>query len=123
MTMPPVTIAANRTVAEAATMMLERGVNRLPVVDADGRLVGLVTRSDIVRAFARSDEEIERELREETFGADLWLDASRFEIEVTGGEVRISGEVETEADAEVVRRAVALVPGVVSVDARLAVTS
>jgi CBS domain-containing protein len=123
MTMPPVTIAANRTVAEAATMMLERGVNRLPVVDADGRLVGLVARSDIVRAFARSDEEIERELREEALGADLWLDASRFEIEVTGGEVRISGEVETEADAEVVRRAVALVPGVVSVNARLAVTS
>ena len=35
--------------------MLDRGVNRLPVVDADGKLVGIVTRADLVRAFVRDD--------------------------------------------------------------------
>lgn len=123
MTMPAVTIGANRTVAEAATIMLERGVNRLPVVDVEGRLVGLVARSDIVRVFARNDAEIERELREETLAYDFWLDAEEFEIEVDHGEVRIVGEVATEADADALRRAVSLVPGVVCVDARLVVAS
>ncbi len=123
MTMPALTIGADRTVAEAATIMLERGVNRLPVVDVEGRLVGLVTRSDIVRVFARNDAEIERELREEVLVGDFWLDAAEFEIEVDHGEVRIVGEVATEIDADALRRAVSLVPGVVCVDARLAVAS
>ncbi len=121
MTMPPVMIGADRPVAEAATMMLERSVNRLPVVDSENRLVGLVTRSDLVRAFARSDDEITRELREQTILNDLWLDPDGFEISVDRGEVRISGQVDTKHDAELLQRWAALVPGVVSVDTDLRV--
>lgn len=121
MTMPAVTIGADRPVSEAATLMLERRVNRLPVVDSANRLVGLVTRSDLVRAFARSDEEIERELRDETILNDLWLDPTAFEISVDRGEVRIVGDVDTPHDAELLQRWAALVPGVVSVDADLRV--
>lgn len=121
MTMPAVTIGADRPVAEAATTMLERGVNRLPVVDTVGRLVGLVTRSDLVRAFVRSDDEIIRELREETILNDLWLDPDAFEISIDRGEVRIAGQVDTPHDAELLARWAALVPGVVSVDADLQV--
>jgi|SRR5579884_1979286 len=121
MTMPAVTIAADRPVAEAATTMLERRVNRLPVVDSRGKLVGLVTRSDLVRAFARSDEEIARELREQTILTDLWLDPESFDISVERGEVRIAGQVDTAHDAELLQRWAALVPGVVSVDADLRV--
>lgn len=123
MTMPAITIGADRPVSEAATLMLERRVNRLPVVDSANRLVGLVTRSDLVRAFARSDEEIERELREETILRDLWLDPDAFRISVDRGEVRIAGEVDTEHDAELLRRWAALVPGVVSVDADLRIVA
>jgi CBS domain-containing protein len=66
MTSPPVTIRPDRSVAQAASMMLEHRVNRLPVI-ADGHLVGLVTRSDLVRAFTRPDPEIERSIREDVF--------------------------------------------------------
>jgi CBS domain-containing protein len=53
-----ITIAPGRQVAEAARVTVERRVNRLPVVD-DLRLVGIVTRADLVRAFVRSDEELD----------------------------------------------------------------
>src|SRR5581483_6940637 len=64
MTAPAITIDAGRPVAEAAALMLDRGINRLPVVHA-GELVGIVTRADLVRAFRRSDEEIAREIRQD----------------------------------------------------------
>lgn len=123
MTMPSVTIEADRPVAEAATLMLERGVNRLPVTDTEGRLVGLVSRSDLVRAFIRTDQEIARELREETILNDLWLDPDRFEVTVERGEVFIKGEVEAQHDAELLRRWAAQVPGVVTVDAEITIAS
>jgi CBS domain-containing protein len=62
MTSPPITITAYRPIAAAARLMLEHGVNRLPVVKND-RLVGIVTRADLVRAFDRTDAEIENEIR------------------------------------------------------------
>jgi CBS domain-containing protein len=123
MTMPPVTIAADRPVSEAASVMLDRGVNRLPVVDHEGRLVGIVTRADLVRAFVRSDEEILREIKEHTLIEELWLDSERFEVKVEHGEVRIQGEVESEYDAEILERWIKLVPGVVAVDAHVRVVS
>jgi CBS domain-containing protein len=64
MSSPAITIAPGRQVAEAARVMVGRRVNRLPVVDGS-RLVGIVTRADLVRAYVRSDTEIEREIRED----------------------------------------------------------
>jgi len=64
MTIPPVTIESRRPIPVAAALMLEQGVNRLPVVDG-GQLVGIVTRADLVRAFARDDAEIKQEIRDE----------------------------------------------------------
>jgi CBS domain-containing protein len=56
MTAPAITIGPDRPAAAAARLMLEHGVNRLPVVSDDGMLLGIVTRADLVRAFIRSDE-------------------------------------------------------------------
>src|SRR4029078_974237 len=61
---PAITVTERQTVAEAARLMTDLGIKRLPVVDDDGALIGIVTRTDLVRAFSRSDNEIERELRE-----------------------------------------------------------
>lgn len=121
MTMPAITIQADRPVAEAASTMLERGINRLPVVDSQGQLVGLVTRTDLVRAFVRTDAEITRELREDTLLNDLWLDPDRFELSVDHGEVFIKGQVDAEHDAELLRRWASQVPGVVSVSTELTI--
>jgi CBS domain-containing protein len=118
MTSPAITIEPDQSVAEAARLMSERAVNRLPVV-RDGALVGILTRADLVRAFVRSDEEIAREIRADVFERALWLPPDSFELEVSRGEVAISGHVERESDAAVVERLARRVPGVVSVSCRL----
>lgn len=48
----PVTIAPEKPLSEAAKLMHDRQVNRLPVIDASGQIVGILTRGDIVRAMA-----------------------------------------------------------------------
>jgi CBS-domain-containing membrane protein len=119
MSSPATTIGPTRDVSEAARLMLERGIKRLPVVDAVGTLLGIVTRSDLVRGFARSDEDIEREIREDVVKGTLWLDEGAVDIRVAGGEVTISGEVERRTEAELVPRFVQRVPGVVGVRSSL----
>ena len=62
MTSPAVTVTGARRVDVAAALMLDKQVNRLPVVDEDDVLVGIVTRADLVRAFVHTDEEIAKEM-------------------------------------------------------------
>jgi CBS domain-containing protein len=114
MSAPAVTIRPDRHVHEAASLMIEESVNRLPVVD-DGTLVGIVTRADIVRAFTRTDDEIAEEIREEILARTLWIEPGKVTMEVVDGIVRLEGEVDSEADAELLPVFVARVPGVVSV--------
>ena len=118
MTAPAVTIAADRRVDAAAALMLDRAVNRLPVVDRDGALVGIVTRADLVRAFVHTDEQIAREIREEVLLHELWLDPADFEVAVADGEVTITGRARTDAERTLLERRARLVPGVVAVTVR-----
>ena len=118
MSAPAVTIAPDRGVHEAASLMIDESVNRLPVVD-DGALVGIVTRADVVRAFTRTDAEIAEEILGEIFERTLWVEPGRISMEVVDGAVLLEGEVESEADAELLPVLVARVPGVVSVRASL----
>jgi CBS domain-containing protein len=114
MTAPAVTIDAEQSVGEAARLMVERAVNRLPVL-ADGKLVGILSRADLVRAFVRPDGEVLEELRREV-ARRLSLAPEQLEIGVTGGRVRIDGHVETRIDAELIEAFAWRVPGVVAVD-------
>ena len=100
-------------------MMIDEGVKRLPVIDEAGKLIGIVTRADLVRAFVRSDAEIEQEIREDVIRRTLWIEPDMIEIEVHSGEVRLAGQVETKADAELIPTFVQRVPGVVSVLSKL----
>lgn len=122
MTQPPLTIEGFRTIQTAAERMTTRGVNRLPVVDADGRLLGIVTRADLVRAFVRTDAELIETIRSEVLVAAMWLDPDAFEIAVVDGAVHISGAVERRSSSEMLARFVRMVPGVLSVDAEIAWT-
>jgi CBS domain-containing protein len=119
MSAPALTIGPRRPVSEAASVMVEEGVNRLPVVDDEERLIGIITRADLVRAFVRSDAQIEREIRDDVFRRTLWLEPDTLKIEVNAGEVRLSGQVETKTDAELIPTFVQRVPGVVSVLSKL----
>jgi CBS domain-containing protein len=118
MSSPAVTIGSRRPVHEAAAKMIAEGVNRLPVVDS-GRLVGIVTRADLVRAFTRSDSEIETEIREDVLRRTLWLEPGNVSLSVIEGQVSLDGEVASEADAELLQLFVERVPGVVAVDSKV----
>lgn len=118
MSAPAVTISPGKQVHEAARLMVSESVNRLPVVE-DGKLVGIVTRADIVRAFTRTDAEIAEEIREEILRRTLWIEPGMVTADVVDGAVRLEGEVETEADMELLPVFVSRVPGVVSVEANL----
>lgn len=119
MSQPARTISADRPLAEAATIMLDEGINRLPVVDEDGRLTGLVSRGDLVRAFARSDEEIRGEIEEDVIRRALWLDPATVDVTVTNGIVTLAGEVASAAEAALVPTFTRKVPGVVEVNSTL----
>jgi len=116
MSAPPITIAPGRPVSEGARLMVERGITRLPVVE-DDRLAGIVTRADLVAAFTRSDEEIEREIAEDVLLHTLWISPKHVSIDVSDGEVILGGEVESKTHAAMVEAYVRRVPGVVGVDA------
>jgi CBS domain-containing protein len=118
MTSPALTVGPRRRVAEAARLMIERGVNRLPVVDRSG-LVGIVTRADLVRAFDRPDVEIARDIRDDVLTKTFWLSPADVQVTVTNGAVVLSGAVDTRTLAELLPRFVQSVPGVVSVAADL----
>ena len=119
MTSPALTITPDRTVAEAATIMLDESVNRLPVVDEDGTLVGLLSRGDLVRAFARSDGEILHEIEEDVVRKVMWLNPESVDVTVTDGVVTLAGEVSSEADAELLPTFARKVAGVVEVSSSL----
>jgi CBS domain-containing protein len=118
MTAPALAVRPREQASTAARLMLEHRINRLPVL-ADGRLVGIVTRADLVRAFHRSDEEIETELREEVLRDRLWLAPDEFRLAVEDGVVTVEGAVEAEATAKAVLYCLRQVPGVVEVRASL----
>lgn len=119
MTTPAITIGPSATAAGAARLMLEQGVNRLPVVAEGGRLVGIVTRADLVRAFTRADHEIAAEIRDDILERVLWVSPSAFTISVRDGDVELTGELETVAQVELLESLVERVPGVVSVRANV----
>ena len=118
MSAPVVTIGPDATVMQAAHQIAERGVNRLPVVDEEGRAVGIIARADVVRSFARSDEEIAEGVREEV-ERSLGLDPDRVQVTVADGEVLLSGEVDNDANAKLAAFFATRVPGVVAVRSEL----
>jgi len=118
MTAPAVTVSPDDQVAEAAQLMIDNGVNRLPVV-RDGRLVGIVARADLVRAFRRTDDEIAAEIADDVLLRSLWVDPESLEVDVVQGHVTIRGVVENRTTAGLVEQFVRRVPGVASLRSEL----
>jgi CBS domain-containing protein len=119
MTRPAVTIGPQATIAEAARLLRKHLVKRLPVVDQLGRLVGIVSRSDLLAVFLRPDEEVRREILEDVIGTDLLMSPARFQITVRDGMVVLQGTCERRSLIPVLVRAIHGVEGVVGVENRL----
>jgi CBS domain-containing protein len=120
MTAPAITVSPRETIAAAARLMTDRGINRLVVVDDEGRPVGIVSRADLVRAYVRSDEELAATIREDILLRILWLDPAGFTVKVRDGVATITGHVERRSTAEMVESSVRMVPGIARVDADVA---
>ncbi len=118
MTAPARTVTPAATTAEAARLMSTHGVNRLPVVDG-GRLVGIVSRADLVRAFQRPDEEIEEEIAGDVLLGALWISPREVRVSVVDGLVELTGRLDNRTEAELLVGYVRRVPGVVDVRADL----
>jgi CBS domain-containing protein len=119
MTTPAVTVPPTATVTEAARRMHAAGVKRLPVVDQAGRLVGIVSRADLLKVFTRPDDAIRRDIMEEVIVGDFMMDPSRFFIHVDDGVVVLQGRVERRSLIPNLVRATRAVEGVVRVEVRL----
>lgn len=118
MTAPAITIDIGRRVYEAARLMSEHRINRLPVLN-DGTLAGIVSRADIVRAFARADDQIRQEIVDDVVAQVLQIQPDRVWVAVAEGEVTLGGGLDSERDAALLVRFAERVPGVVSVNSTL----
>jgi CBS domain-containing protein len=119
MSAPVISIAPDRPLRDAAALMVDRSVNRLPVLSVD-RLVGIVTRADLVRAYLRLDEDIEHTIHDDVLRRTMWLDPDEFVIEVREGPVRINGRVDRRSSARIIERLIGLVDGVAAVESHIA---
>lgn len=120
MTPDPVVIHPYASHVEAARLMRRKRVKRLPVVDADGELVGIVSRSDVLSLFARSDKEIQVEITDRVISQVMGLSPSMFSVDVNEGVVEIEGTVTTRTEADLLTELVEGVAGVIRVDSRIA---
>jgi CBS domain-containing protein len=120
MSAPAAVVSMDASVVTACRLMEDRGVKRLPVVDEHGRLVGIVSRCDLLKVFIRSDHDIEHEVRVDVLVRSLWMDTSRVAVAVKDGVVTLSGRVTLRRDAEIAVWMTRQVNGVVNVIDELA---
>jgi CBS-domain-containing membrane protein len=119
MTSPARTIGPKATVAEAAKIMYNHKVKRLPVIDDGRRLVGIVSRVDLLGVYDRPDTDIREEISERVLAGDFVFDPLEFEVKVDSGVVTVSGEVARRDVAISLIEAIWDVAGVVDVRDRL----
>lgn len=118
MSTPAISVTPSMPLAAAARLMRKRSVKRLPVVE-HGRLVGIVSRADVLTSYLRSDADIRSDVVEGIVRGSMWLDPSAFDVEVDDGAVRIHGEMDRRSDVEIMINLILGVDGVIDVDPAL----
>lgn len=114
-----ITVRPHTPVEQAIGVLLRRGVKRLPVVDAENRVVGIVSRRDLLSPFLREDDEIRREVREEIIDRTMSIDPATLEVRVHDGVVRLRGQVSRRNTKKIIVELVHRVDGVVGVEDEL----
>ncbi|MGG2460983.1 CBS domain-containing protein [Streptomyces sp. RGM 3693] len=119
MTSPAVVARPEWSVVEAARTMEHRRVKRLPVVDDTGRLIGVISRSDLVQLFLRRDRAIQEEILEEVLTRTLGVAPSAVTVDVADGTVTLIGVLERKSLVPIAVRLCESVDGVIEVIDRL----
>ncbi|MEU1515599.1 CBS domain-containing protein [Streptomyces sp. NPDC005811] len=120
MSTPAITVHPEQRIADAARVMERRGVERLPVVDEEDRLIGIATRRDLLRVFLRTDDEIRREVLDDVLPRVLGRTAPEVTVAVRDGVVTLHGPLGHGGDPALAIRLAYRVDGVVGVVNRLA---
>jgi CBS-domain-containing membrane protein len=113
MTSPAITIRADATLSGAARLMDAARVKRLPVVDNDDILIGVIARRDLVRLYTRPDAEVAATVRDTV--RELGIRDEQVTVAVARGVVALHGSVPRHTAALLVALTTAI-PGVVEVD-------
>ncbi|MGX5210922.1 CBS domain-containing protein [Streptomyces violaceus] len=120
MSSPAVTVHAGATLAQAARIMAQREVKRLPVVNDEGVLEGIVSRADLLKVFLRTDEELTEEVRREVVSYLFPAPLAPIRVEVRDGVVTLTGRIRDTSLVPVAARLIRAVEGVVDVECHLA---
>ena len=119
MSSPAVTVHAGSTLAQAARIMVERKVKRLPVVNDEGLLEGVVSRADLLKVFLRPDNDLADEIRRDIVDVLFPDPIEPVHVMVTEGVVTLTGKIQDTARIPLATRLVRGVEGVVDVDCHL----
>jgi CBS domain-containing protein len=115
MSSPAVCARPEWTVVEAARVMEQHRFKRLLVVDEAGRLIGIVSRSDLLRVFLRHDQAIREEIRRDILGQTLGLSPDQITVQVADGVVTLTGTLEHRSVLRALTRLCRGVDGVIAV--------
>jgi CBS domain-containing protein len=115
MTSPAITVEPVATLAQAARLMHHKRAKRLPVVDDEGRVVGIVSRADLLKVFLRLDDEIRRDVVDGLIRRTLLIDHDRIRVEVDEGMVTLEGRLDRASVVPVLVNLVRGIDGVVGV--------
>jgi CBS domain-containing protein len=115
MSTPALSITPDAPLSAAATKMQANNVKRLLVTGASGQLLGIVSRADLLRLYARSDKAIHQDVVDQVLRRAMWIDANQVQVHVNNGVVTLTGTVGRRTTAEIAARLTAKVPGVVAV--------
>jgi predicted transcriptional regulator len=115
MSTPVRTVGLDDLVRLAAARMVSTGVKRLPVVDDDGRVVGIVSRSDVLRLFHRPDRLVSIDIQRSLHDPLLVPDDHDLVATVTDGIVTLTGPVASPDHTRLIETALRDVPGVIDV--------
>ncbi|KOV49925.1 CBS domain-containing protein [Streptomyces sp. AS58] len=119
MSAPAVTLHPDATLAQAARIMAQRDIKRLPVINDEGLLKGIVSRADLLKIFMRSDEELAEEVRHEVVGRLFPAPVEPIRVDVDDGVVSLTGRIRDNSLVPVAARLIRAVEGVVDVEFEL----
>jgi CBS-domain-containing membrane protein len=114
-----VTTGPDTSIYEAAKIMTFQDIKRLPVVDEEQHLLGIISRADIVSIFTRPDDIIEDEIREDLIRRVLFVDPDQLDVEVSNGVVTFFGGIGTRNEARLLEELTSRLDGVLRVESRL----
>ena len=114
-----VTTDPDTSIYEAAKIMTFQDIKRLPVVDEEQHLLGIISRADIVSIFTRPDDIIEDEIREDLIRRVLFVDPDQLDVTVLNGVVTFVGDIGTRTEARLLEELTSRLDGVLRVESRL----